>query len=81
MRMHIELDDEVVRQVDAVAGSRGRSRFVRQAVLRALDQRRRADLIRSARGVIPDTGHEWDDDPAAWVREQRQDSRWRAADR
>lgn len=81
MRMHIELDDDVVRQVDAVAGSRGRSRFVREAVMTALERRRRADLIRSARGVIADTGHEWDNDPAAWVRDQRRDDRWRAAGR
>ena len=24
--------------------------------------------IEAARGTIPDSGHEWDDDPAAWVR-------------
>jgi metal-responsive CopG/Arc/MetJ family transcriptional regulator len=69
--MHIELDDDVVRQVDAFAGDRGRSRFVREAVLAALDQRRRAELVRSARGTIAETGHDWDRDPAAWVRAQR----------
>ena len=26
MRMHIELDDDLVRRIDAVAGSRGRDR-------------------------------------------------------
>ena len=32
---------------------------------------RRWDAITSALGALPDTGHEWDDDPAGWVREQR----------
>ncbi len=26
----------------------------------------------SAAGAIPAVGHEWDEDPAAWVRQQRQ---------
>ena len=77
MRMHIEMDDDVVRQIDVVAGQRGRTRFVREAVLTALDQRQRAELIRSARGTIADTGHEWDGDPAAWVHAQRRSQRRR----
>jgi hypothetical protein len=28
-------------------------------------------MIESAFGSIPDAGHDWDDDPAAWVRAQR----------
>ena len=71
MRMHIELDDRLVAQVDEIAGPRGRSAFVRRAVERALDQERRWADIEAAAGVIEARGHEWDDDPAAWVREQR----------
>lgn len=71
MRMHIELDDALVARIDAVAGDRGRSRFVRQAILRALDHRNRWDLVESAVGTIAGRGHDWDDDPAAWVRDQR----------
>lgn len=71
MRMHIEMDDELIRKVDAAAGSRGRSQFVRDAVAAALDQQARAELIRASRGSITDRGHPWDDDPAAWVRSQR----------
>lgn len=71
MRMHIELDDELVKQIDQVAGARGRSRFVREAVEKALDWERRWALIKSAMGTIPAHGHEWDDDPAEWVRQQR----------
>lgn len=71
MRMHIDLDDELVEKIDEIAGPRGRSRFVRDAIRRALDWEVRWDLIESAMGTIPDHGHEWDDDPAEWVRQQR----------
>jgi len=71
MRMHIDLDDDLVARIDRVAGPRGRSRFVRRAIETALDRRQRWELIASARGAIPEGAHEWDDDPAEWVRRQR----------
>ncbi len=72
MRMHIEMDEDLVQRIDGVAGKRHRSEFVRQAVASALERRARAGLVRSARGAIADHGHEWDGDAAAWVRKQRQ---------
>ncbi|MGH9189142.1 MAG: hypothetical protein ACRD0Q_03775 [Acidimicrobiales bacterium] len=74
--MHIEVDDGLVAAIDAAAGRRGRSRFVRSAVEAALDQRRRADSIRAARGSL-EGGHDWDTDPDGWVRSQRQGDRRR----
>lgn len=71
MRLHIEIENELVAEIDRLAGSRGRSRFVRQAVAEAVDRNRRWALIRTARGAIGDGGHDWDDDPAAWVHRQR----------
>ena len=71
MRMHIELDDALVAQIDDIAGLRRRSAFVRAAVRAAVDQHMRWQLIGRAAGAIPDTGHDWDDDPALWVRNQR----------
>jgi len=71
MRMHIELDDDLVQRIDAVAGSRGRSLFVRKAVEQLLEQEMRWTLIRSVVGSIADRGHEWDTDAAEWVRDQR----------
>lgn len=71
MRMHIELEDGVVARIDRVAGKRRRSEFVRAAIAAALDHQARAGLIMSAGGAIADHGHEWDADPAAWVRAQR----------
>ncbi|HQF02985.1 MAG TPA: hypothetical protein PK868_03225 [Phycicoccus sp.] len=83
MRMHIELDDEVVREVDRLAGPRERTAFVRRAVLRALEDAQRATALRSAAGSLrspapEDTPHEWDADPAGWVRAQRRSDDRRA---
>jgi hypothetical protein len=74
--MHIELDDALVNELDAVTGPRGRSAFVRQAIERALEQERRWRALDAAAGSLSDSGHEWDSDAAAWVRDQRRgDSR------
>lgn len=71
MRMHLEVDDALVAEIDELAGPRGRSAFVREAVRDAVDRRRRAYRIRRAAGVVRDGGHEWDADPADWVQRQR----------
>jgi Arc/MetJ-type ribon-helix-helix transcriptional regulator len=71
MRVHITLSDELVHELDRRVGLRGRSAFIAAAVREALDDERRWELIESALGSIDDQGHAWDDDPAAWVREQR----------
>jgi Arc/MetJ-type ribon-helix-helix transcriptional regulator len=72
MRVHITLADDIVRSLDRRVGSRRRSSFIADAVRRALDDERRWELIESSFGTIADEGHDWDDDAAAWVREQRQ---------
>jgi len=71
MRIHITLEDELVRELDRRVGARRRSGFIAGAVRLALDDERRWDAIEEALGSIADEGHEWDDDPAAWVREGR----------
>jgi hypothetical protein len=71
MRVHISLDDELVDEIDRRAGLRGRSGYIAEAVAQRLEHDRRWEKIWSAVGSIPDTGHDWDEDPAAWVREQR----------
>jgi predicted transcriptional regulator len=75
--MHIEMDDDLVRRIDAAGGRRQRSRFVREAVIAALEHRERWALIESVKGAIADGGHDWDRDPAAWVRRQRRGDRRR----
>lgn len=75
MRLHITLPDDLVRELDQRVGPRQRSAFVVKAVESAIDDERRWDLIAGAVGSIPDD-HDWDDDPAEWVRSQRRaDSR------
>jgi Arc/MetJ family transcription regulator len=71
MRLHISLEDELVAELDRRVGPRRRSSFIAAAVRRAIDDERRWDLIESALASIDDEGHEWDEDPAAWVRSQR----------
>jgi metal-responsive CopG/Arc/MetJ family transcriptional regulator len=71
MRMQIELDDELVAQIDELSGPRRRSAFVRSAIERAIRQEFRWTDMEAAAGAIANRDHDWDADPAAWVREQR----------
>lgn len=77
MRLHISLEDELVADLDARVGSRGRSAFIAATIRQALDDERRWDEIQAALGSLKDRGHEWDLDPAAWVRSQRRGDRRR----
>jgi hypothetical protein len=71
MRVHIQLADELVRELDRRVGPRRRSGFIAEAVRRALDEERRWELLESTLGSISGRDHPWDDDPAEWVRSQR----------
>lgn len=71
MRLHISLDDEIVRALDGRVGRRQRSPFIAAAVRRALDDERRWQDIEGAVGALAASEHGWDVDPAGWVRAQR----------
>ncbi len=71
MRLHISLSDELVAELDRRVGARKRSAFITETVRAALEDERRWDQISSAVGGVTDAGHEWDKDPAAWVRAGR----------
>jgi hypothetical protein len=71
MRLHISLDDELVRELDTRAGRGRRSAFIEQCVRSALDDGARWDLIWSAVGAAERGDHPWDDDAAGWVASQR----------
>ena len=71
MRMHILLPDELAAELDARLGARQRGPFLANLIRRALDDERMWDDLEASFGAIEDDGHDWDDDPAAWVREQR----------
>ena len=71
MRIRVALDDAVVVELDRRAGSRPRGEFAAELIARGLEDERRQENHEAAFGSLPDTGHEWDDDPAAWVRRER----------
>jgi hypothetical protein len=71
MRLHISLDEGLIAELDRRAGRGRRSAFIAQTVARALEDERRWDEIEAALGKVEDGGHEWDPDPAAWVRAGR----------
>ena len=71
VRLHISLDKVMVGQLDRRVGRRKRSAFIAETVRRALEDERRWDDILASLGKLADEGHEWDADPAAWVRRQR----------
>ncbi len=75
MRLHIQLPDELVAELDARIGTRQRSPYLVGLIRRALDDDQRWDELEAAIGSIDDHGHEWDDNPADWVRAQRADVR------
>jgi Arc/MetJ-type ribon-helix-helix transcriptional regulator len=71
MRLHISLDDELVEELDGRVGKRRRSTFISETLRRALDDERRWEDINAGLGALSDHGHDWDADPAGWVRAQR----------
>jgi predicted transcriptional regulator len=76
MRLHVQLDDELVARLEARVGPRNRSAFIQEALRRSLDDEDRWAALVAAVGSIETRGHDWDDDPAAWVRSERhQDAR------
>ena len=71
MRLHISLDDSLVEQLDERVGRRRRSTFISETLRRALEDERRWEDIEAGLGALSDSGHDWDADPAGWVRAQR----------
>jgi metal-responsive CopG/Arc/MetJ family transcriptional regulator len=69
--MHIVLEDELVAELDRRVGPRRRSAFIAELIKRSIDDERRWDDIESSLGALADAVHDWDTDPAAWVRAQR----------
>ncbi|MYJ74509.1 MAG: hypothetical protein F4089_05140 [Gammaproteobacteria bacterium] len=65
------MPDHLVAELDRRAGAGQRDAFICELIRRGLDDERRWDDVEAALGGIDDTGHEWDDDPAEWVRRQR----------
>ncbi|HWW67491.1 MAG TPA: hypothetical protein VNY83_05860 [Solirubrobacterales bacterium] len=77
MRLHISLDDGLIAELDRRAGRGQRSAFIARTVEQALEDERRWEEIEASLGAVEGRGHEWDRDPAAWVRAGRQGERRR----
>jgi metal-responsive CopG/Arc/MetJ family transcriptional regulator len=71
MRLHITLDEDLVERLDRRVGRRRRSAFISATVRRALEDERRWDDIEAGLGALAGHSHDWDGDPAGWVRAQR----------
>ncbi len=71
MRIHIALPDALIAELDQRAGARRRSALICEMIRRGLDDERRWDDIEATLAQLPDSGHDWDSDPAEWVRRQR----------
>jgi Arc/MetJ family transcription regulator len=71
MRVRISLDDQLVAEIDRRVGRQCRSAFVERTVERALEDERRWEEIEASLGSIEARGHDWDADPAAWVKQGR----------
>jgi hypothetical protein len=56
VRLHIQLEDDLVEELDRRAGHRRRGAFVAELIRRALDDARRWDDIEAALGSIADEG-------------------------
>ena len=55
MRLHVVLDEDVIKEVDAIVGKRGRSQFIREAIEARVDEdTRRLEALERLRGSMPD---------------------------
>ena len=71
MRLHITLDEDLVKEIDEVAGKRGRSAFIRDSVAQEVDRRRRSAALDRAFGSIPDFGSHLGPD---WIGRERREA-------
>ena len=72
VRTNVTVPEELLRQVDALAGPRGRSQFVADAIAERVKRARQRAALDAARGVFIGGPNEMTPDAAyAWVRSMR----------
>jgi hypothetical protein len=71
-RAHIVLPEELVREIDKIAGSRGRSAFLADLAKREIKRQQLIEIFKSKEPIWKDEDHpELKDGAAAWVRKMR----------
>jgi metal-responsive CopG/Arc/MetJ family transcriptional regulator len=71
-RTNLTLPEQLLRDVDKIAGPRGRSRYVAEAVAQRVKRDRLGAAIREAAGVMVASQHRMSrDDVTAWIDELR----------
>jgi hypothetical protein len=72
-RAHVVLPVELIEEIDALVGHRGRSQFLEEAAVERLRRLRRVEAFERAIAPPTDVIPEWEtrESAAAWVRELR----------
>lgn len=73
-RTNVTLPEELLREVDELAGPRGRSQFVADAVAATVKRERLRKALEASRGVFAGTpSHMTPEESYQWVRSMRED--------
>lgn len=81
MRLHIVLPDDVVAEIDRIAGKRGRSRYIAEAVAAAAKRDKLLRVVDETTGTLDLKKHpEWStpEKVAQWVHDLRRTPSFRA---
>jgi len=74
-RAHVLLPEDLARDIDAIAGRRGRSKFLVETAREAVRRRRLLEFLKSEEPIWKDADHpELQAGSAKWVRRLRQES-------
>ena|SRR5437762_1188773 len=75
-RTHVVLPDELIKQIDALVGKRGRSAFLAEVAQREILRRKQLEILEkfaSRPGYSDEDYPEWADGSAEWVHKRRQE--------
>jgi hypothetical protein len=74
-RTHVVLPDDLVRQIDKIAGARGRSAFLTDLAKREIKRQELLEIFKRKEPIWKDEDHpELKDGAAAWIRKMRAES-------
>jgi hypothetical protein len=74
-RAHVLLPEDLARDIDAIAGRRGRSKFLVETAREAIRRRKLLDVLESREPAWKDTDHpDMPGESTRWVRKLRKQS-------